>query len=86
MLCKTCIFQPLQGVITTCEYIIPCKQWTVYFFQQMQLPSVMPTLVLGLTQYTCMLLAVLAEKQTSLTALKLVPVPTVCGATQRMLE
>ena len=58
----------------------------VLFHQQMQLPSVMPILVLGLAQYTSMLLAALAERLTLLTALKLVLVSTACVATQRMLE
>ena len=56
------------------------------FFQQMQLPSVMPILELELAQCFCTLLAALAEKLTLLSALNLAPVSTVCEATQMMLE
>ena len=55
-------------------------------FQQMQLPSVMPISVLEVAQFTSMLLAALAERLTSLPALKFDLVSTVCVATQRMLE
>ena len=52
----------------------------------MQLPSVMPILVLGLVQYICTLFTALAGRQTLLTALKFALVSTVCEATQMMLE
>ena len=55
-------------------------------FQQIQLLSVMPTLVLALAQSIFMLLAALGGRQTSLTALKFAHKLTVCGATQKMLE
>ena len=58
----------------------------MHFFQQMQLPSVLPILELELAQYFCTLLAALAEKLTLLTAPNLAPVSTVCEATQMMLE
>ena len=54
--------------------------------QQIQLPSVMPTLVLALAQFTCMLLAALGGRPTSLTAMKFALVCTVCRVTQWMLE
>ena len=56
------------------------------FHQQMQLPSVMPILVLGLAQFTSMLLAALEGRQTSLTAPNFAHIPIVCKATLRMLE
>ena len=52
----------------------------------MQLPLVMPILVLGLAKLTCMMLAALEGRLTSLTALKIALMSTVCKATQRMLE
>ena len=56
------------------------------FHQQMQLPSVMPILVLELAQFTSMLLAALAEKPTLLTAVMITQVSTVYRAIRRMLE
>ena len=76
-------------------YLITCYTWakaghwcnsSILLLQQMQLPLVMLILVLAVAQFTCTLLAVLAERQTSLTALKFAPVCTVCKATLRMLE
>ena len=58
----------------------------MHFYQQMQLPSVMPILVLGLAQYIFTLLAALAGRLTLLTAPNLAPVSTVCEVTQMMLE
>ena len=52
----------------------------------MQLPSVMPILVLAVAQFICTLLAALAEKPTLLTALKFALMSTVCKVTQKMLE
>ena len=52
----------------------------------MQLPSVMPILGLAVAQLTCMLLAALAVRLTSLTALKFALESTVCKATHKMLE
>ena len=59
---------------------------SMHSFQQMQLPSVMPISVLAVAQFTYTLLAVLAERVTSLPALRFALVSTVCMATQRMLE
>ena len=53
-------------------------------FQQMQLLSAVPILVLALAQSTLTMLAVLAVKQDSLTALE--ALSAVHMATQRMLE
>ena len=58
----------------------------MHSFQQMQLPSAMPILVLAVAQFTCTMLAVLAGRLTLLTALKFILMSTVCKATQRMLE
>ena len=81
------MLQPLPQVINTRKTKMPSHANNgLYFFQQMQLPSVMPILVLGLAQYTSMLLAALAERLTLLTAPKPVLVSTVCVATQKMLE
>jgi len=52
----------------------------------MQLPSVMPILVLEVAQFICTMLAALEGRLTSLTALKLILMSTVCKAMQRMLE
>ena len=57
----------------------------IYLLQQVQLPSVMATLVQAMAQYICILLAALAMRQTFMTALKLALVFIVCKATQRML-
>ena len=64
------------------------SDWCIntHSLQQMQLPSVMPTLVLAVALFICMLLAALVEKLTLLTALKFILASTVCKATQRMLE
>ena len=56
-----------------------------YLLQQVQLPSVMPTLVQAMAQYICILLAALAMRPTLMTALKLTLMSIVCKATQRML-
>ena len=58
----------------------------IHLYQQMQLPSVMPILVLVLEQSTYMLLAALEGRLTSLTAPKFAQSFTVCRATQKMLE
>ena len=58
----------------------------IHLYQQMQLPSVMPILVLVLEQSTSMLLAALEGRLTSLTAPKFAQIFTVCRATQKMLE
>ena len=54
----------------------------MHSLQQIQLPSVMPTLVPALAQFTCMLLAALEVRQTLLTATKFAHKFTVCKATQ----
>ena len=59
--------------------------YSMHSLQQMQLPSVMPTLVSALAQFTSMLLAALEVRQTLLTAVKLVLMLTV-WATQWMPE
>ena len=58
----------------------------MHLFQQMQLPSVTPILVLAVALFIFMLLAALAERLTLLTAMKSALVCTVCKATQTMLE
>ena len=58
----------------------------MYLFQQMQLPSVMPILVLAVAQFICTVLAALEGRLTLLNALKLVLMSTVCNIMQRMLE
>ena len=58
----------------------------MHLLQQIQLPSVMPTLVLALAQSIFMLLAALGGRPTSLTALKFAHMFTVCRVTQWMLE
>ena len=52
----------------------------------MQLLSVMLILVLALAQFTCTLLAAMAERLASLTVQKFAPIFTVCKAIQWMLE
>ena len=52
----------------------------------MQLHLVMPISVLEVVQFICMLLTALAERLTSLTALKFALESTVCKATHKMLE
>ena len=52
----------------------------------MQLLLGMPILVLAVVPFIYMLLTVMAEKPTYLTALKFALASTVCRATQRMLE
>ena len=51
----------------------------------MQLPSVMPILELEVEQFSWMMLAALAVRQISLTALEVL-LPTVYMDTQKMLE
>ena len=58
----------------------------ICFFKQMQLPSVMPILVLAMVQSTCTLLAALGERLTLLAALKFAHIVFVCKVTLRMLE
>ena len=58
---------------------------SMYLFQQMQLPLVMPILVLAVAQYTCKLLAALEGRLTLLIVLKFTPV-SVYRRTQTMLE
>ena len=70
--------------MSTEMYMLPHEN--MHSLEQMRLPSVMPTLVLALVQFTSMLLAALAGRLTLLTAPNFAHILTVCKATLRMLE